>query len=313
MSVSNTFNYPLYHYAVGWFNRQPDNPIDFIAPPLAVDGLVGTYKRYPQGYAFRSVDTLRARHTPAHAIGVEAEDVPYMLEDHSLRIGVDDSDLKPGAGSKAEAAEQLAQSRINSLLATWRTSAIVDGLAAFRKQVEAEQDVGEWSAAAADPVEELRALMQRFRLANGVLPNRILFSHEAWNILGENAAVLDRVAFNDAKVLTPELLFKLLDYAPEEARFMRATIPVAQDRPGPGVAFSGTNALGSEVWMTYVDEGEQIGNMTGLRQLHAGGQSPVESVESYYERSLRTTWYEVGLHRAFIVPAPCCNVRLTIS
>lgn len=313
MSVNNTFSYPLYDYAVGWFNRQQESPIDFIAPPLAVEGLVGAYKRYPQGYAFRAVDTRRARHTPAHAIGADAEDAPYMLEDHSLRIGIDDSDLKPGAGSKAEAAEQLAQSRINSLLATWRTSAIVDGLAAFRKQVGELAGKGSWSDAAADPVNELRAVLQQYRVANGVLPNRILFSHEAWDILAENAAVLDRVAFNDAKALTPDLLLKLLDYDPGAVRIMRSTVPVGQSAPGPGAPFAGRNALGSEVWMTYVDEGEQIGNMTGLRQFHAGGPSPVESVESYYSREEHTTWYEVGLHRAFVVPAPSCNLRLAIS
>lgn len=313
MSVNNTFSYPLYGYAVGWFNRQQESPVDFLAPTLSVEGLVGTYKRYPQGYAFRAVDTLRARHTPAHAVGVDAEDAPYMLEDHSLRIGIDDSELKPGAGSRAEAAEQLAQSRINSLLATWRTSTVVDGLAAFRRQVEAVEGKGAWSEAAADPVEELRALLQGFRVMNGVLPNRILFSHEAWNVLGNNAAVLDRVAFNDAKVLTPELLLKLLDYELSEVRLMRSTVPVGLSKPGPGVAFSGANALGCEVWLTFVDEGEQIGNMSGLRQLHAGGATPVESVESYYSREEHTTWYEVGLHRAFVVPAPSCNLRLSIS
>ena len=312
MSTQNTFAYPLYTYAVGWFNRQTESPLDFLAPALAVEGKIGTYKRYPKGYAFRAVDTRRALQTPAHAISVEAEDVPFQLEDHSLRIGVDDSELKPGAGAKAEAADQLAQSRINSLLATWRTSAIADGFAAFGAAIQAEAGKGNWSSQG-DPVEELREILAKFLETNGVLPNRILLSHKAWNILAENTAILDRVAYNDAKVLTPELLLKLLDYEPGAARIMRSTVPVGTAKPGPGVAFAGANVLGSDMWLTFVDEGEQIGNMTGLRQFHMGSESPVESVESYYERGSHNTWYEVGLHRAFAVTAPSCNVRITIS
>lgn len=316
MSALNQFNYPIYNYAVGWFNRQAPNPLDFIAPALSVDGATGTVKRYPQGYAFRQVDTRRAPYTEAHIVDVLAEDVPYLLEDHSLRIGVDDSEIKPGAGNKKEAADQIALAKTGSLLATWRTSSIAAGLAYFRKQVEAKSGKGAWSGVDADPIKELRELLADYEAANGVLPNRFLFSSAAWNTLCENAAVADLVAYNDAKVLTPALLFKLLHLTGEgqtAPQFLKATVPVGVHRPGAEVPFTGSNALGSDVWVTYVDEGQQIGDMCGMRQLHAGGESPVENVESYYNRDKKTTFYEVGLHRAFAVTAPSCNIRLAIS
>ncbi len=310
--ATNTFSYPLYDYAVGWFNRQAANPLEFIAPAQAVPGVTGTYKRYPQGYAFREIDTRRACMAPAHAVDILAEDVPYLLEDHSLRIGVDDSDLKPGAGSAKEAADQIAQSRINSLLATWRTSQIVGGLAYFRSQVAADATAGNWSAAAAEPVSELLALLEKYEATNGVLPNRILMSRSAWNILAENASILDRVVYNDAQALTPELLLKLLRLDPAKVRLLVDSIPMASAKPGPGMPFEGANALGADMWFTYVDEGQLIGNMTGMRTLHAGDASPVETVESYYERATHTTWYEVNMHRAFAVTAPSCNIRINV-
>ena len=316
MAALNQFTYPIYNYAVGWFKRQPVNPLDFIAPTLAVDGVTGTYKRYPQGYAFRAVDTIRAPFGAANTIDVLAEDVPYKLEDHSLRVGVDDSEIKPGAGNKQEAANQLAFAKTGSLLATWRTSAINDGFAHFRSEVAAKDGVGNWSDKDADPITELRELMSEFEVTNGVMPNRFLFSAAAWDTICANPTVLDLVAYNDAKVLTPDLLFKLLrltDGGQLAPKFLRASVPMATTKPGAGVPFQGTNVLGSEVWLTYVDEGQQIGDMCGMRQLHAGGESPVETVESYYVRERHTTFYEVGLHRSYAVTAPSCNIRLAIS
>lgn len=312
----NQFHYPIYNYAVGWFNRQPKNPLDHIAPALSVDGVTGTFKRYPQGYAFRRVDTQRAPYEAARIVDVLGDDVPFKLEDHSLRIGVDDSELKPGADNKKEAADQIALAKTGSLLATWRTSSIAAGLDYFRKEVAAREGKGAWSGVDADPIKELRELLAEYEATNGVLPNRILVSTAAWNTLCENAAVADLVQYNDAKVLTPELLFKLLHLTGEgqnAPQFLKSTVPVGVHRPGAEVPFTGSNALGSDFWMTYVDEGQQIGDMCGMRQLHAGGESPVEAVESYYVQEKKTTFYEVGLHRAFAVTAPSCNIRLSIS
>jgi len=316
MAALNQFHYPLYNYAVGWFNRQAPNPLDFIAPALPVDGVTGSYKRYPQGYAYNVADTRRAPYAEAHTVDVLAEDVPYMLEDHSLRIGVDDSEIRPGAGSKQEAADQLALAKTGTLLAMWRTSAICAGLDYFRQHIPAAPDAGAWSDAAADPIAELRRLVSDYRKQNGVAPNRFLFSDDAWDTLCENSAVLDMVAYNDAKTLTPELLFKLLQLGgngQEAPQFLKATVPVGAARPGAGVAFKGSNALGMDVFVTYADSGQLIGDMCGMRQLHAGGESPVEQVESYYVRERRTTYYEVGMHRAFAVTAPSCNLRITVS
>lgn len=316
MSAINTFSYPIYNYCVGWFNRQAQSPLDFIAPALAVDGKTGTFKRYPQGYAFRRYDTKRDLYQEARAVDVGVEDVPYLLEEHILRVGVDDSELKPGAGSEQAAADQIALSKTGTLLSNFRTSTICDGFDYFRKAVAAESGVGAWSGADAEPIKELRELVTKFRETNGVTPNRVLFSDAAWDTLCDNAAVLDLVAFNDAKVLTPALLFKLLGFIDGSAdvpKFLKSTVPVGLTNPGAGVPFTGANALGKEVWLTYVDDGEALGNMSGLRQLHAGGATPVENVESYHERAKRTTWYEIATHRAFAVTAPSCNIRLTIS
>lgn len=313
--ATNQFQYPVYNYAVGWFNRQPNDIIDHIAPAFAVDGITGSIKRYPQGYAFRSLDTARALYQEASTINLGAEDVPYLLADHSLRIGVDDSELKPGAGSRPEAADQIAQSKMNSLLATWRTSKIKQCLEHFRTGIK-KSTGGNWSSPTSDPIEELTGIIKNYRLTNGVAPNRILLSDAAWDILGANAAVLDRVTYNAAKCLTPELLLQLLGLVGngmEEVKFMRATVPMGSVQPGPSTSFVGTNALESDMWLSYVDDNESIGNMTGLRMLHMGGETPVETVESYYERSKRTTYYEVGLHRMPFIAAPSCVARYSIT
>lgn len=317
--AKNTFNFPLYNYAVGWFNRVGLSPLEFIAPSLACPAVTGSIKRYPQGYAFRVHDTERPLYEAAKMIAVGAEDVPYLLIDRALRVPIDDSELET-ARLVPGGEDQLVQSRTATLLANWRTSGVKEGFDFFRKEITAKEGVGAWSGAAAEPISELKALIREFQEVNGVKPNRILFSDAAWDVLSENGSVLDLIAYNDAKALDANLLLKLLgfkrntaDATEEMPRIMAATVPVGTVKPGPGVPFHGSNLLGSDVWMTFVDEGNQIGNMCGMRTLHCGGESPVEKVESYYVREKHTTFHEVAMHRNFAVTAPSCNIRLSIS
>lgn len=307
----NLFNYPVYNYAVGWFNRRPADVIDLLAPALPVDGITGTIKRYPQGYAFRHVDTSRPLYGEARILDMGAEDIPFLLEDHSLRIGVDDSELAPGAGANQAAKDQVAISKSETLLTAWQTSKVVDALAHFRKAIPATAGVGAWSGVSSDPIAELKTLVQNFREANGLNPNRLVMSDAAWNILGANASVLDRVTFNAAKMLTKDLLLTLLEL-PQETIVSSVTVPVGSTAPGYGVDFVGSNAMGSDCWLSYAGNAG-VGDMSGLRMLHQGSESPVENVESYYQRERKTTWYELGMHRAPIVTAPSCVNRITVS
>lgn len=308
-----TFNYPLYEYAVGWFKRQPANPVDFIAPTLKAKGMLGTFPRYPQGYAFRSADTNRALYQPSTTVNIDAEEVPFKLKDKGLRVPVDDTELL-AAGEAG--ADQIAQAKSASLLSIWRTSLIQEALEDFRNAVAAVESAGNWSSTDSDPIAELRTLFQEFRETNGVAPNRMLFSDNAWSILAANAEVMDMVSFNDAKVITPSLLLKLLHFEPGTEgvpQILCSTVPVATAKPGPGVPFSGTNALGTDVWLTYVDEGNQVGDMCGLRQIRQNESAPIDSVITIRNDEAHTTFYEVKGAVYNAVTAPSCVKRLAIS
>lgn len=313
--ANNTFNYPLYYYAVGWWGSQPENPLTFIAPIVKADGMVGTFKRYPQSSVFRSVDTRRALYGQSSSIDLQAEDVPFVLEDHSLNIPVDDTEIAR-YGNKAEAADQAAQAKMGSLLGTWKTSFIKQGFDKLRKDIVATSG-GNWSAASADPIAELRAKVESFVAQNGVYPNRILMGLEAWNILAKNAQVKDIIAFNRTKTLTTELLLESLGLVGgdigQEVKVLRSIIPVGADLPGVGVPFNGAGLVGSECWLTYADEGQSIGDISGAKTLTTGGENIVENVESYYVREKKTTYYECSMFRQFVVSAPSAISRFIVS
>ncbi len=323
MSASSQFNFPVFNYAVGWWRHQPVNPLSFISPIVKVDGQMGTYKRYPQGSVFRSVDTRRARLNPYNSIEIEAEDLPFLLEDHGLRIGVDDNDLKLAAGNLKEATDQIAQSRTGSLLGTWRTSMIAQGFEVYRAAIAATTsigsltNIGNWSGASNEPAKALKAVIRQFAANNGVYPNRILIPTTAWDILDANASIKDLIAYNDAKVLTPDLLLKILglqgDDIGQEIKIMRAIVPVGKSKPGPGVAFDGQDMMGTDVWITYAEEVQSTDDISGLKTLSIGGEDMVESVKSYYVETDHATWYEVAMARQFVVSAPSAVTRLTIS
>lgn len=330
MSTNIQFSYPLQNTVVGWFNRQQANPLTFISPITAVDAHVGHYKYFPQGYVFRRLNTGRALHTAANNVDVYATDKPFSLEDHSLRIGVDDQEIMRQHGVnladyadmaereqvRREHADIISMGKSNTLLGTWRTSFIADGFDYYRSLVAAETGVGNWGDPAVDSLGQLRTQLMSFANTNGVFPNRWLFGMEGWDTLANNPAVLNAIEHNGAKRLTVKLLLELLDLADldvEGTQVMRSIIPIGSSNPAPDVEFQGRNLVGSELWMTYADEGNTVFDISGLKTLTSGGQDMVETVESYYERDVKTTWYEVGMFRDFQVTAPTCVRRINIT
>ena len=162
MSTNNTYCYSLHQMVVGWFRRRPVNPLSFLAPAVKVDGDTGTYDYFPQGYAFRRVDTSRGRHQSARSLDLICDPRPFALEDHSLRIGIDDRDLHLSKDEldarRSEVAAVKAESRTGTLLTVWETSMIADGFDYFRRQVQARSGVGNWSSSSADPMAEFKKL-----------------------------------------------------------------------------------------------------------------------------------------------------------
>lgn len=127
-------------------------------------------------------------------------------------------------------------------------------------------------------------------------------------------AVLDAITYNSAKELTVDLFKQLLGvHAAPDLQVMVANVPIGKDNAGPNVEFDGVNLLGDDVWLTYAQEGMEVGDFSGLKVLSSGGDAYADNVESYYERGIHTTWHEINMMRTFAVTAPPCVSRLTIS
>ena len=95
MSTSATYavNLPLTNYIVGWYGTQTHDPARFLAPGVKAPGLLTTYKRYLRQDAFATSDTRRPMYDSPRTIDIRGEDVPVMLEEHVLKIGIDDREL----------------------------------------------------------------------------------------------------------------------------------------------------------------------------------------------------------------------------
>lgn len=313
MSTPVQFNYPLTEFAINWFRRQTKNPLTFLAPLVKVDAQLGTFKRYPQGNIFREEDTARALYNEANNLDMESEDLPFKLEDHSLRIGVDDTELTIHTGSDQAARDQVAAAKMNTLLGTFSTSFMAQGLRYFRAQIPAVSGVGNWSGTAVGAVTEFKDQIARFAEQNGVKPNRMLIPDRPWAALNNNAETQDLIHYNGARVLTIDLLKQLLEMDGEDLTIMKGIVPIGRNKRGPGVAFEGENLLQSEVWMTYAEDGMSKDDLSGMKTFSTGGEDMLESVESYYERGKKTTWYELGIYRAFVVSAPDAVQRIVVS
>ncbi|OCA02315.1 hypothetical protein [Akkermansia glycaniphila] len=312
MSTTTEFCYPLYDRAVNYFKIPVFNVLEFLAARWAGNiGGMGTYKSWPQGYVWRPVETERGLHEVAKTINTGSVDLPFMLQDHSIRIGVDDKELKRNPGKTAD---QIANAKLGTLLGTWRTSQTAQGLQALRDNVPALSGIGNWSNASSKPLTELKDLISDYRNNHGVEPNRIIFSHQAWDILSENPSILPRIQYNSTQTLTPERLYELLGLdAATGTKIHRVTVPVGTAAPGPNVQTTGANMLGSDVMLTFIDDQSQYDDLCGMAILYGGDSGPVEVPIKYRSDAEHTWWYEIGMSRQFVFPAIGLNNRITVS
>lgn len=237
MSTNNTYCYSLHQMVVGWFRRRPVNPLSFLAPPsrwMATPGRMTIFPRDMRSGAWTPrADVIN----PARSLDLICDPRPFALEDHSLRIGIDDRDLHLSKDEldarRSEVAAVKAESRTGTLLTVWETSMIADGFDYFRRQVQARSGVGNWSSSSADPMAEFKKEIGRMETQVGIKPNRILIPSEKWDVLAASPAVLDAITYNSAKELTVDLFKQLLGvHAAPDLQVMVANVRSARITPG---------------------------------------------------------------------------------
>lgn len=258
MSTSATYavNLPLTNYIIGWYGTQTHDPARFLAPGVKAPGLLTTYKRYLRQDAFAASDTRRPMYDSPRTIDIRGEDVPVMLEEHALKIGIDDRELL-GAVDAEVYRTSLRQAKTRALARRMLIShnkevfdyanSVIPGITS----VDGITEANKWSDRTKPVVSILTSLINKFAVNNGVYPNRILTTRDVWADIQANTEVQTMMGEMGRKVLTPETLLELIGLQGDDIPPVRVMRTIASYNPGGtgGAEVDNVNIVGSNIYL----------------------------------------------------------------
>lgn len=322
MSTSATYavNLPLTNYIVGWYGTQTHDPARFLAPGVKAPGLLTTYKRYLRQDAFAVADTRRSMYEAPRTIDIQGEDVPVYLEEHSLKIGIDDRELL-GAVDQEAYRTSLRQAKTQSLARRMLIShnkevfdyanKIIPGIT----QVDNINEANKWSNTDLPLVDVLTRMADKFALNNGVYPNRILTTRGIWRMIKANKQMQSEMGELNRKTLTPEILLEIIGLQGDDVPPVKVMRSIASYNPGgaAGAEVDNVSVVGSNFYLFYADDNPSPSDITALKTLNIAGDDMYSTVETGRDDDISTEWLRIKGHHKVVFSAPSCMMRMQIA
>lgn len=315
-----TYNHPLTEMAISYYNNteMAADPARFLAPVVRTRGIRGDYKVFSRSDAFSVVDTLRAMYEGVKTVDITGEDIPYTLQPHGLKTGVEDREVD-GAGAAYKAV--LQQQKICNLIDKMRRSDQLETFNIINREVPlttslgAMTDIGKWGNNSVDARKQLKMLIRRFALLNGVYPNRILCGEEAWDILASNESIKDAVRYNSVNELEPDHLRKLLGYtkAGRQLDIMSSIQPYNTAPAGSADDTPNLDMLGDAFYLFWASDAPTVFDISAAKTLALPDGDMISSVETKYDDENCTEWSRVMMCKQTVVTAPTCMIRIAVS
>ncbi len=179
---------------------------DKVFPYVPVDHKSDTYYTYPKGNWFRLQARKRAPGTESAGSGYELTTDNYMCDVIALHKDVDDqirsnADTVLNVDSDASrfVTQQLMIKRDYDFAqkffatSTWTGSTTGSDITPGTK----------WDTASGDPIKDIRAQIKAVKKKTGIKPNKMVFGRTAWDVVLDNAAVIDRIKYGQSSPNNP--------------------------------------------------------------------------------------------------------------
>lgn len=163
--------------------------------------------------AFKVYKTLRAPggHTNLYKLdGAKTLDV--VLQEHDFGVPMDKRTKKESLFNEEKRAA-FTGTKVIELEREIEIAGIAQDAANYASShKKALTNTSCWDQTGGDPVGDIEAAKEKIRTDVGIRPNLMLVGAEAWSVLKEHKAVLEKIKYVQKGVATPELVASLFDF-----------------------------------------------------------------------------------------------------
>ncbi|MBN2069108.1 MAG: major capsid protein [Opitutales bacterium] len=303
--MSITVNQTLTNYARGVAQDEANSLADFLCPWTPVGVASGQFKSFNDSNAFRVYNTRRPIGGPATRIGFDDTDEFFNCTPHALEAAIDDHEReKAGKGDPLA----LEQAKIATLIQLARVSHEKNVFDTVANSVSATQNIGNWSSADVDPIEELDSMIEAIALQTGKLPNRIAMSLSAWKMLRNNPKVRSTQPGAAIVKVTTETIAQLLINPAIEIKIGT----MGYDPTNRGKTGNKKFIAGNEVYI-FIGSDKPNQYDPSFAKAFTSGNSGVDDVREYRDDTASSDIYKTAWSVDVKVTSPISAKRITVS
>lgn len=208
-------NRPLTQISIAFAQDATEFIAGRVFPTIPVEKQSDRYFEYPKDQWFRTDAQKRGLSQESAGSGFEIDNTPtYFADVQALHKDIDDK-MRPNADAPinmdSDATEfvttQLLLRQEKDWAAKYFGTSIWTGSSTGGDITPGTL----WSASGSLPISDIRTQMGAMKKKTGRRPNKLVLAEDTWDILQDNADVLDRIKLSSDKVFTTGLLARLLE------------------------------------------------------------------------------------------------------
>lgn len=203
-------NRPLTNISTAYLQDQTDFIADKVFPNVPVSKKSDSYFVYPKGQWFRTDAKKRAPATESAGSGYPIETATYSADVQALHKDVDDQ-IRSNADEPLDLDSDASEFVTRGLLlkkekdfaAKYFTTSVWTGAADYTPSPL-------WDGTNPTPIANIRTKILAIKRATGIRPNKFVMAEDVWNVIQDSADFIDRISYNDRKIVSLELLAAVL-------------------------------------------------------------------------------------------------------
>lgn len=203
-------NKPLTNISIAYIQDAKDFVADKVFPVVPVMKQSDRYFTYDKGYWFRTGAQKRAPSSESAGGGFHIDSTPsYFCDVLALHMDVDDQ-TRQNADQPIDMDRDATQFVTQNLLlkreidfmSKYVKASLWTGASDFTPSIK-------WDQPTSIPIQDIDSLKSTIKSKTGYMPNTLVLARDTFQILKNNASILDRIKYTQRGVVTEELLANL--------------------------------------------------------------------------------------------------------
>jgi hypothetical protein len=210
---------PLTQIMIAYAQQSKDFIADKVFPVVPVDHQSDFFYKFGRRSYLQTNAALRAPGTETPGVDWTFTKTPFFAPVWGLHTDIEDQ-LRSNADANFQfdtaGTELITQQMLLRRDLQWVSTNFASGLwgetlTGVSSTSPTSTQFTQWDIAGSTPIEQFRAARLRFKRRTGMMPNKAVFSTNAYNTLLDHPEIIERIKYTQTGIVTEQLIARMLE------------------------------------------------------------------------------------------------------